>query len=131
MRMLRTTLSLGFAASALLLAGCGGSTSSGGSTGGRVATSPGVSGTARGALIDVERSTRFAFGDMDIRVVGQVDKQTPERWVIRGVKGTLDITVTLQSQSRSTTIVEVRARATQVEFDNEFGQQLLNKIIGG
>lgn len=131
MRMLRTTLSLGFAASALLLAGCGGSTSSGGSTGGRVATSPGVSGTARGALIDVERSTRFAFGDMDIRVVGQVDKQTTERWVIRGVKGTLDITVTLQSQSPSTTIVEVRARATQVEFDNEFGQQLLNKIIGG
>ena len=131
MRMLRTTLSLGFAASALLLAGCGGSTSSGGSTGGRVATSPGVSGTARGALIDVERSTRFAFGDMDIRVVGQVDKQTTERWVIRGVKGTLDITVTLQSQSRSTTIVEGPARATQVEFDNEFGQQLLNKIIGG
>jgi len=131
MRMLRTTLSLGFAASALLLAGCGGSTSSGGSTGGRVATSPGVSGTARGALIDVERSTRFAFGDMDIRVVGQVDKQSTERWVIRGVKGTLDITVTLQSQSRSTTIVEVLARATQVEFDNEFGQQLLNKIIGG
>ena len=130
MRMLRTTLSLGFAASALLLAGCGGSTSSG-TTGGRVATSPGVSGTARGALIDVERSTRFAFGDMDIRVVGQVDQQSPERWVIRGVKGTLDITVTLQSQSRSTTIVEVRARATEVEFDNEFGQQLLNKIIGG
>ncbi len=130
MRMLRTTLSLGLAAGTLLLAGCGGSTSSG-TTGGRVATSPGVSGTARGALIDVERSTRFAFGDMDIRVVGQVDKQSPERWVVRGVKGTLDITVTLQSQSRSTTIVEVRARATEVEFDNEFGQQLLNKIIGG
>ncbi len=130
MRMLRTTLSLGFAASALLLAGCGGSTSSG-TTGGRVATSPGVSGTARGALIDVERSTRFAFGDMDIRVVGQVDKQSPERWVIRGVKGTLNITVTLQSQSPSTTIVEVRARTTETDYDNEFGQQLLNKIIGG
>ena len=130
MRMLRTTLSLGFAASALLLAGCGGSTSSG-STGGRVATSPGVSGTARGALIDVERSTRFAFGDMDIRVVGQVDKQSPERWVVRGVKGTLNITVTLQSQSPSTTIVEVRARTTETDYDNEFGLQLLNKIIGG
>jgi len=130
MRMLRTTLSLGFAASALLLAGCGGSTSSG-TTGGRVATSPGVSGTARGALIDVERSTRFAFGDMDIRVVGQVDQQTSERWVVQGVKGTLNITVTLQSQSRSTTIVEVRARTTETDYDNEFGQQLLNKIIGG
>ena len=130
MRMLRTTLSLGVAASALLLAGCGGSTSSG-STGGRVATSPGVSGTARGALIDVERSTRFAFGDMDIRVVGRVDEQSSERWVVQGVKGTLNITVTLQSQSPSITVVEVRARTTETDYDNEFGQQLLNKIIGG
>ena len=130
MRMLRTTLSLGFAASALLLAGCGGSTSSG-STGGRVATSPGVSGTARGALIDVERSTRFAFGDMEIMVVGRVDQVSPEQWVVRGRKGTLNITVTLFSQSPSTTIVEVRARATETEYDNDFGQQLLNKILGG
>ncbi len=131
MRMLRTTLSLGFAASALLLAGCGGSTSSGGSTGGRVATSPGVSGTARGALIDVERSVRFAFGDMEISTVGRVDQQRSDRWVVNGVKGTLNVTVTLQSQSPSTTIVEVRARTTEADYDNEFGMQLLNKITGG
>ena len=130
MRMLRTTLSLGVAASALLLAACGGSTSSGGSTGGRVATSPGVSGNARGALIDVERNVRFAFADMEISTVGQVDQQTPERWVVRGVKGNLNITVTLFAQSPSTTVVEVRARATETEFDNEFGMQLLNKITG-
>lgn len=130
MRMLRTTLSLGFAAGALILAGCGGSTSSG-STGGRVATSPGVSGTARGALIDVERSTRFAFADMEILTVGQVDRVSSERWVVRGRKGTLNITVTLFSQSPSTTIVEVRARATETEYDNDFGQQLLSKILGG
>ncbi len=130
MRMLRTTLSLGVTASALLLAGCGGSTSSGGSTGGRVATSPGVSGNARGALIDVERNVRFAFADMEISTVGQVDQQTTERWVVRGVKGTLNITVTLFAQSPSTTVVEVRARATETEYDNEFGMQLLNKITG-
>ncbi|MCZ6754906.1 MAG: hypothetical protein O7E49_06305 [Gemmatimonadetes bacterium] len=131
MRMLRITLSLGFAASALLLAGCGGSTSSGGSTGGRVATSPGVSGTARGALIDVERSVRFAFADMEISTVGRVDQQRSDRWVVTGVKGTLNVTVTLQSQSPSTTIVEVRARTTEADYDNEFGMQLLNKITGG
>ena len=130
MRMLRTTLSVGVAASALLLAACGGSTSSGGSTGGRVATSPGVSGNARGALIDVERNVRFAFADLEISTVGQVDRQTPERWVVTGVKGNLNITVTLFSQSPSTTIVEVRARATETEYDNEFGMQLLNKITG-
>jgi len=113
----------------ILVAGCGGSTSSG-STGGRVATSPGVSGTARGALIDVERNTRFAFADMEISAVGQVDQQSSDRWVVQGVRGTLNITVTLQSQSPSTTIVEVRARTTETDYDNEFGAQLLNKIIG-
>jgi len=129
MRTLRTTLSLGLASSALLLVACGGSTSSG-STGGRVATSPGVSGTARGALIDVERNVRFAFADMEISTVGQVDQQSSERWVVRGVRGTLNITVTMQAQSPSTTIVEVRARTTETDYDNEFGQQLLNKITG-
>jgi hypothetical protein len=130
MRMLRTTLSLGFTASALLLAACGGSTSSGGSTGGRVATSPGVSGNARGALIDVERNVRFAFADLEISTVGQVDQQNSERWVVRGVKGNLNITVTLFAQSPSTTVVEVRARSTETDYDNEFGMQLLNKITG-
>ncbi len=130
MRMLRTTLSLGVTASALLLAACGGSTSSGGSTGGRVATSPGVSGNARGALIDVERNVRFAFADLEISTVGQVDRQTSERWVVRGVKGNLNITVTLFAQSPSTTVVEVRARSTETDYDNEFGMQLLNKITG-
>ncbi len=130
MRMLRTTLSLGVTASALLLAACGGSTSSGGSTGGRVATSPGVSGNARGALIDVERNVRFAFADLEISTVGQVDRQTSERWVVRGVKGNLNITVTLFAQSPSTTVVEVRARSTETAYDNEFGMQLLNKITG-
>ena len=131
MRMSRATRSLAFSALAfILVAGCGGSTSSG-STGGRLATSPGVSGTARGALIDVERNIRFAFADLEISTVGQVDQRSSELWVVRGVKGTLNITVTLRSQSPSTTIVEVRARTTETEYDNEFGAQLLNKIIGG
>ena len=130
MRMLRTTLSLGVAASALLLAACGGSTSSDGATGGRVATSPGVSGNARGALIDVERNVRFAFADMEISTVGQVNKVSTDRWIVTGVKGTLNVTVTLFAQSPSTTVVEVRARTTETDYDNEFGMQLLNKITG-
>ncbi len=131
MRIFRAATPLALSALAMLLvAGCGGSTGGSGETGGRVATSPGVSGTARGALIDIDRNVRFAFADMEIQPAGE-DRSSSERWVIRGVKGTLNVTVTLVSQSPAITIVEVQARATQVEFDNEFGQQLLNKIIGG
>ena len=67
----------------------GGSSTSSGSTGDRVATSPGVCGTGHGARIDGERNTRFAFADMEISTVGQVDQQSSEQWVVRGVKGTL------------------------------------------
>ena len=131
MRIFRAATPLALSALAMLLvAGCGGSTGGSGETGGRVATSPGVSGTARGALIDVDRNVRFAFADMEIQPAGE-DRSSPERWVLQGRHGTLNITVTLVSQSPAITVVEVRVRATETEYDNEFGQQLLNKIVGG
>ena len=131
MRMFRAATPIALTALvALLAAGCGGSTSGSDSSGGRVATSPGVSGTARGALIDIDRNVRFAFADMEISPAGE-DRSSQERWVIRGVKGSMNVTVTLQSQSPAITIVEVRARTTESDYDNDFGQQLLNKIIGG
>ena len=131
MRILRAATPLALSALVMLLAaGCGGSTGGSGETGGRVATSPGVSGTARGALIDIDRNIRFAFADMEIQPAGE-DRSSPERWVIQGRKQNLNITVTLVSQSPAVTVVEVRVRATETEYDNEFGQELLNKIIGG
>ncbi len=107
---------------------CGGSTAEAGETGGRIATSPGVSGTMRGSMIDASRNTRFAFGDLGIATVRE-DNQG-ERIVVEGKKESLDITVIIYPQSPAITVVEVRARATETEYDNAFGQELLNKIIG-
>ncbi len=107
---------------------CGGSTSAAGDTGGRIATSPGVSGTMRGSVIDASRITRFAFADLEIATVSE-DAQG-ERIVVQGKKETLDVTVIIYPQSPAITVVEVRARATETEYDNAFGQELLSKIIG-
>jgi len=122
-------ISLAVVAAALVAAACGSSTSQADTAvPGRVATSPGVSGTARGALIDVERNVRFAFAALEVAAVGEQPGR--DSWVIHGKKKALDITVTLVSQSPAITVVEVRARQNETQYDNEFGQQLLNKILG-
>ena len=47
----------------------------------------------------------------------------------KGTKGDLDITVSLQRQSPTTTKVEVSARENLAEWDKEYAQRILNKIV--
>jgi hypothetical protein len=47
----------------------------------------------------------------------------------KGKKGTLDITASLSSADTGTTKVEVSARKNTVEWDKDYAQQLLNKVI--
>jgi hypothetical protein len=47
----------------------------------------------------------------------------------KGKKGDLDVTIQLERESDSTTRVEVTARKNLAEWDKEYAQQLLSKII--
>ena len=47
----------------------------------------------------------------------------------KGKKGDLDVTIQLQRESGSTTRVEVTARKNLAEWDKEYAQQLLSRII--
>jgi hypothetical protein len=47
----------------------------------------------------------------------------------KGKKGDLDVTVQLERKSGSTTRVEVTARENLAEWDKEYAQQLLSRII--
>jgi hypothetical protein len=47
----------------------------------------------------------------------------------KGKKDNLDVTIQLERQSSSTTRVEVTARENMAEWDKEYAQQLLSKII--
>jgi hypothetical protein len=48
---------------------------------------------------------------------------------LKGKKGDLDVTIKLQRESDSTTRVEVTARENLAEWDKEYAQQLLSRII--
>lgn len=112
---------------AAVLAACGGATSGGG---GQVATSPGVSGLSRRALWDTERSTRFAFSALEIAATG-TQEIGDGTLLVTGKRKDLDVEVRLFRQSAVSTLVDVRVRRTQVDYDNDFGRQLLDKIVGG
>jgi hypothetical protein len=47
----------------------------------------------------------------------------------KGKKGDLDVTIQLQRESGSTTRVEVTARKNLAEWDKEYAQQLLSRIV--
>ena len=47
----------------------------------------------------------------------------------KGKKGDLDVTIQLERESGSTTRVEVTARKNLAEWDKEYAQQLLSRII--
>jgi hypothetical protein len=47
----------------------------------------------------------------------------------KGKKGDLDVTIQLERESSSTTRVEVTARKNLAEWDKEYAQQLLSRII--
>jgi hypothetical protein len=48
---------------------------------------------------------------------------------IKGKKGDLDVTIELERQSETSTRVEVTARKNLAEWDKEYAQQLLSRII--
>ena len=47
----------------------------------------------------------------------------------KGKKGDLDVTIQLERESGSTTRVEVTARKNLAEWDKEYAQQLLSRIV--
>jgi uncharacterized protein DUF3568 len=47
----------------------------------------------------------------------------------KGKKGDLDVTIDLERKSSNTTRVEVTARENLAEWDKEYAQQLLSKIV--
>jgi hypothetical protein len=48
---------------------------------------------------------------------------------LKGKKGDLDITIEMESQNSKTTRVEVAARKNLAEWDKEYAQQLLSRIV--
>jgi hypothetical protein len=92
-------------------------------------TTRGAEATVEGPPDDVERRARAVFGSEGIPVTGSQIENSGDKREIKGTKGDLDITVTVQRQGPQASKAEVTARKNLVSWDKDYAQQLLQKIV--
>ncbi|HEU4648860.1 MAG TPA: DUF3568 family protein [Gemmatimonadales bacterium] len=119
-------------ASLAVLPGCvaAGAAAAGAGTG-IYLTSRGAESTIKGNIDDVAARTKAVFSQEGITLDASSTKndQDEKKREYKGKKGNLDITASLSSADSGTTKVEVSARKNTVEWDKDYAQQLLNKIV--
>ncbi len=94
--------------------------------------------TSRGAesLVDGQPSSvaprvAAAFTELQVQQTGTSSENGGDKQEFKGTRGDLEITVTLERKSPTSTNVEVTARKNLAEWDKEFAKQMLQRIVSG
>jgi hypothetical protein len=69
------------------------------------------------------------MGEEGITIGETKSENGGDKQEFKGTKGDLDVTITLERESPSLTKVEVTARENVAEWDKEYAQRVLNKIV--
>jgi hypothetical protein len=92
-------------------------------------TSRGAEAIVQGSPAEVEKRARAVFAAESIPVTGSQVENSGAKRELKGHKGDLDITVTMEQQADKTTKTEVSARKNVAVWDKDYAQQLLGKIV--
>jgi hypothetical protein len=124
-------LAIGFAAA---LPGCRGATiaaagAAAGAATGIYLTTRGAESVVDGPVADVEKRARAVLAAEGIPVEASDTESSGTKREIKGTKGDLDISVSMEQQGAQTTKTEVTARKNVAVWDKEYAEQLLQKIV--
>jgi len=113
-----------------LLPGCiaAGAAAAGAGTG-IYLTSRGAESVVTGPVDEIDKRARAVFASEGIPIAGSQMENSGDKREIKGNKGDLEITASIQRQDAQTSKVEVTARKNLVSWDKDYAQQLLNKIV--
>lgn len=114
---------------ALPTAGCVAAAAAAGAGAGIYLTTRGAESMVEGSIDNVADRTRAVLNEEGIALEESNLEQGGDKREFKGKKGDLDITVDLERKSDNTTRVEVSARKNVAEWDKEYAQQLLSKIV--
>ncbi|HET8541148.1 MAG TPA: hypothetical protein VFL83_14835 [Anaeromyxobacter sp.] len=92
-------------------------------------TTRGAESVVDGAIDDVERRARAVFAAEGIPVTDSRIESSGARREIKGTRGDLEISVSMQQQGAQTTKAEVSARKNVAVWDQEYAQRLLGMIV--
>jgi hypothetical protein len=92
-------------------------------------TSRGAESLVQGQPSEVAPRVTAAFSEFQIQQTGNSTENGGDKLEFKGTKGDLEVTVTLERKSPTTTNVEVTARKNLAEWDKDFAKQVLQKIV--
>jgi len=110
-------------------AGCVAAAAAAGAGAGIYLTSRGAESMVEGSVDDVAARARAVMNEEGI-VLDEANMESGgDERQFKGKKGDLDVTIELKRESSNTTRVEVTARENLAEWDKEYAQQLLSRIV--
>jgi uncharacterized protein DUF3568 len=114
---------------ALASSSCVAAAAGAGAAGAIYLTSRGAESVVEGSVDDVAGRAKAVMGEMQIVADAESTKEGGDKREFKGKKGDLDVTVKLERQSPTTTKVEVTAQKNLAEWDKDYAQQILERIV--
>ena len=93
-------------------------------------TTRGAESVVNGSVPNVEKRARAVLAAEGIPVEGADMESSGTKREIKGKKGDLDISVSIEQQGAQTSKTEVTARKNVAVWDKKYAEQLLQKIVG-
>jgi hypothetical protein len=109
------------AAIGITMAGC--STMGNGGTG--------ASGEVKGNVFEINQRAHAVFNDMNIHMVSSESKNAGTEQTLGGTSGNEDVTINMTTSGPETTRVEVVAKTGTLDWDKDYANKVLSKILQG
>lgn len=110
-------------------AACVAAAAGAGAAGGVYLTSRGAESLVEAPVDEVADRAQSVMGEMQIVKDAESTKQSGELRELKGKKGDLDVTIRMQQQTPTTTKVSVSARKNEIQWDKNYAQEVLTKIV--
>lgn len=113
----------------LPMAGCVAAAAAAGAGAGVYLTTRGAESLVDNSIDQVARKAQAVMSEEAIVPDASSTEQGGDKRELKGKKGDLDVTIEMERKSPTTTRVEVTARKNMAEWDKEYAQQVLSRIV--
>jgi hypothetical protein len=115
----------------LPMAGCVAAAAAAGAGAGIYLTTRGAESLVDNSIDKVAQRAQAVMNEEGIVPDASSTEKGGDKREFKGKKGDLDVTIEMEQKTSTSTRVEVTARKNLAEWDKEYAQQLLSKIVQG
>ena len=113
----------------LPVTGCVAAAAAAGAGAGIYLTTRGAESLVESPIDQVAARARAVMSEEGITPDASSTEESGAKRELKGKKGDLDITIEMEQKTTKTTRVEVTARKNAVEWDKDYAQQLLSRMV--